>query len=187
MKRYIALLRGINISGRNKIPMPELKAYLTELGYSGVQTYLNSGNVAFSVDGENENTLSVTIRDMIQKRFGPDIPVYVILQEKLEEILSKAPDWWGTSDKGRYDNLIFVLSPATAESIAEKIGEPTMELEQIRICDNTIFWSFDRTNYAKANWWKKTAAKGIGELLTIRTANTLRKLLQMTGIERTVG
>ena len=76
---------------------------------------------------------------MIQKRFGLDIPVFVILQEKLEDILSKAPDWWGTSDKDIYDNLIFVMSPATAEIIAEKIGEPTKELEQICICDNTIF------------------------------------------------
>ena len=48
--------------------------------------------------------------DMIQKRFGLDIPVFVILQEKLEDILSKAPDWWGTSDKGIYDNLIFVIT-----------------------------------------------------------------------------
>ena len=77
--------------------------------------------------------------DMIQKRFGLDIPVFVILQEKLEDILSKAPDWWGTSDKDIYDNLIFVMSPATAEIIAEKIGEPTKGLEQICICDNTIF------------------------------------------------
>ena len=77
--------------------------------------------------------------DMIQKRFGLDIPVFVILQEKLEDILSKAPDWWGTSNKDIYDNLIFVMSPATAEIIAEKIGEPTKELEQICICDNTIF------------------------------------------------
>ena len=69
--------------------------------------------------------------DMIQKRFGLDIPVFVILQEKLEDILSKAPDWWGTSDKDIYDNLIFVMSPATAEIIAEKIGEPTKELEQM--------------------------------------------------------
>ena len=70
--------------------------------------------------------------DMIQKRFGLDIPVFVILQEKLEDI---------------YDHLIFVMSPATAEIIAEKIGEPTKELEQICICDNTIFWSFERNKY----------------------------------------
>lgn len=58
---------------------------------------------------------------MIQKRFGLDIPVFVILQEKLEDILSKASDWWGTSDKDIYDNLIFVMSPATAKSLRRKL------------------------------------------------------------------
>ena len=48
MKRYIALLRGINISGKNKLSMPELKSRLIELGYTDVLTYLNSGNVIFT-------------------------------------------------------------------------------------------------------------------------------------------
>ncbi|MBO6100074.1 MAG: DUF1697 domain-containing protein, partial [Spirochaetaceae bacterium] len=47
MSRYIALLRGINISGKNKISMPELKASLTEKGFADVKTYFNSGNVLF--------------------------------------------------------------------------------------------------------------------------------------------
>ena len=50
MKRYIALLRGINISGKNKISMPELKSHIVELGYMDVLTYLNSGNVIFSAN-----------------------------------------------------------------------------------------------------------------------------------------
>ena len=100
----------------------------------------------------------------------------VMLQEKLEALLGKAPDWWGTGDKERYDNLIFVMPPAAAQSISEKIGEPTKELEQISICENSIFWSFDRKKYAKATWWNKTASPGIGEFITIRTANTLRKI-----------
>ncbi|MEG1170071.1 MAG: DUF1697 domain-containing protein, partial [Erysipelotrichaceae bacterium] len=60
--------------------------------------------------------------------------------------------------------------------IAEKIGEPTKEIEQVYIFNNVIFWSFDMTKYTKANWWKKTASKGISENITIRTANTLKKL-----------
>lgn len=64
----------------------------------------------------------------------------------------------------------FVMPFSTAEAIAEKIGEPTKELEQIYIYNNVIFWSFDRKKYAKANWWKKTASVGIGEMITIRTA-----------------
>ena len=81
-----------------------------------------------------------------------------------------------TDNKDIYDNLIFAIPPHKIETVAEKIGEPTVELEKVEICGNAAFWSFDRKQYAKANWWKKTAAAGIGEMITIRTANTLRKL-----------
>ena len=176
MKRYIALLRGINISGKNKLSMPVLKSRLIELGYTDVLTYLNSGNVIFTAHENEESIFADTIRSMILERFDLDIPVFVMPQEDLEALLGKAPDWWGTADKDRYDNLIFVIPPAAAQSISEKIGEPTKALEQVFICDNAIFWSFDRKKYAKANWWKKTASPGIGEWITIRTANTLRKI-----------
>ncbi len=179
MNRFIALLRGINISGKNRIPMPDLKASFIELGYTDVRTHLNSGNVVFSDHSENEITLADRIRSMIRAKFGMDIPVFVIAQTDLKHLLSRAPAWWGTENKDIYDNLIFMIPPAKAESIAEKIGEPTKDLEQICICQNAVFWSFDRQRYAKANWWKKTAGAGIGELITIRTANTLRKIAEM--------
>ncbi|MEG0362182.1 MAG: DUF1697 domain-containing protein [Longicatena sp.] len=179
MKRYIALLRGVNISGKNKISMEELKSCFIEVGFVDVFTHLNSGNIVFSSDKTDEFALADKIKGMIREQFGLDIPVFVILQEELKILLGKAPVWWGTDDKEIYDNLIFVMSSITAEMIAEKIGEPTKEVEQICICKNVIFWSFDRNKYAKANWWKKTASAGIGEMLTIRTANTLRKISEM--------
>ncbi|MDD3415907.1 MAG: DUF1697 domain-containing protein [Lachnospiraceae bacterium] len=179
MKRYIALLRGINISGKNKISMAELKSYFEELGYVDVLTHLGSGNVIFSVNEGDEIILADRIKMMIKKRFCLDIPVFVILQEKLKRLLSKAPAWWGTADKEIYDNLIFVMPSTTAEIIAEKTGEPTEGVERVYVYENVVFWSFDRKRYAKANWWKKTASAGIGEMLTIRTANTLKKIMAM--------
>ena len=177
--RYIALLRGINISGKNKISMPELKTALTEKGFADVKTYLNSGNVLFSDKEMDAEKLAESLRSIIFEAFHLEIPVFVISQEKLAALLSKAPDWWGTDNKDIYDNLIFVIPPHRIETVAEKIGEPTAELEKVEICGNTAFWSFDRKLYAKANWWKKTAAAGIGEMITIRTANTLRKIAEM--------
>ncbi|MDD3252442.1 MAG: DUF1697 domain-containing protein [Lachnospiraceae bacterium] len=179
MKRYIALLRGINISGKNKISMTELKSCFEELGYADVLTHLNSGNVIFSVNEGDEIMLADIIKMMIKKRFGLDIPVFVILQETLKSLLSQAPAWWGTDDKEIYDNLIFVTPSTTAPIIAEKIGEPTEGVEQVSVYENVVFWSFDRKRYAKANWWKKTASAGIGEMITIRTANTLKKIIAM--------
>ena len=178
MIRYIALLRGINISGKNKISMPELKAAFVETGYDDVCTYLNSGNVIFSFEETDTDTLAGQIRELIVQKFSLDIPVFVIFQTELRGLLEKAPEWWGTDNKDIYDNLIFAIPPHRIETVAEKIGEPTVELEKVEICDNTAFWSFDRKQYAKANWWKKTAAAGIGEMITIRTANTLRKIVE---------
>lgn len=159
--------------------MAELKACFIELGGADVLTHLNSGNIVFSIDERIEIVLANKIQAMIQERFGLDIPVFLILQEELKHLLKIAPAWWGTDDKEIYDNLIFVMPSTTAELIAEKIGEPTTGLEQISICKNVIFWSFNRKKYAKANWWKKTASAGIGEMLTIRTANTLQKIVTM--------
>ena len=111
MKRYIALLRGINISGKNKIPMAELKAGFTELGFAEAATYLNSGNVIFSSAIDDIDTLSNKIKLLIKDRFGLDIPVFVLSQELLEDIVNHAPDWWGDDSKEIYDNLIFIMPP----------------------------------------------------------------------------
>ena len=66
MKRYIAFLRGINISGKNKISMAELKKNFEELGFEEVKTYLNSGNVIFLSDDENIGKLTYLL--YIQRR-----------------------------------------------------------------------------------------------------------------------
>lgn len=176
MKRYIALLRGINISGKNKISMAELKNGFENLGFEEVKTYLNSGNVIFSSDEDDIEKLTGQIETVIKDQFGLDIPVFVIAKEKLEDILHNAPDWWGNDNKEIYDNLIFIMPPATFSDVYNEIGEPKEELEKIKDYKETVFWSFSRKEYQKTNWWSKTANSDISSKLTIRTANTVRKI-----------
>ncbi|WP_330673138.1 DUF1697 domain-containing protein [Clostridioides difficile] len=107
MKSYIALLRGINISGKNKIIMSELKASFVELGYSEVSTYLNSGNVVFLSDVDDSKVISNTIRLMIKKQFELEIPVFIISQEELKDILNNAPNWWEITTK-KYMIILFL-------------------------------------------------------------------------------
>ncbi|WP_312636209.1 DUF1697 domain-containing protein [Oscillibacter sp.] len=179
MKRQIAFLRGINVSGKNKIPMAELKDDFEELGFQEVKTYLNSGNVIFSSDGDDVRSLTNQIETMIKNQFGLDIPVFVILKEELEDILRNAPDWWGDENKEIYDNLIFMMPPATFAEVFNQIGEPKEELEKIRDYKEVVFWSFSRKDYQKTNWWSKTASTSISKKLTIRTANTVKKIVGM--------
>lgn len=179
MKRYVAFLRGINISGKNKVPMAELKKAFEELGFREVKTYLNSGNVIFSSDDENIGSLTSRIETMIKEQFALDIPTFITSKEDLEDILKHAPDWWGDENKEIYDNLIFIMPPATVAEVWGEIGEPREGLEKIKDYKAAIFWSFSRKDYQKTNWWPKTANANISNKLTIRTANTVRKIVEM--------
>lgn len=173
MKKYVAFLRGINIGGKNKISMSQLKEEFEAVGFLEVSTYLNSGNVVFASDTDCARPI---IEKMIADKFGIEVPVYVIEMEELKSILTNAPKWWNSGDKDKYDNLIFILSSDTPEDICTMIGEPSKGLEMMKIYKNVIFWTFDRNSYRKCNWWKKTAGAGIADKLTIRTANTVNRI-----------
>lgn len=179
MKRYIALLRGINISGKNKISMSELKKGFTELEFERVATCLNSGNVVFSYAVDCEHVLSNQIQLMMKDRFGLEIPVFIILQERLEELLNYAPDWWGADNKDIYDNIIFMMPSLSYEEFYGAVGEPKEGYENVYHYENVIFWSFNRKDYQKTNWWSKTANTNISGKITIRTANTVRKIVSL--------
>jgi len=177
MIEYVAFLRGINISGKNKIPMSDLKSCFSELEYGDIKTYLNSGNIAFTAECCETSDIRNKIEKAIEERFGLRIPTIVIEKSELANAMEAAPSWWNTGDKAWYDNFIFILSEDSPEDICTMIGEPTEELERYFVYKNFIFWSFDRAKYQKCNWWKKTASVPIADKLTIRTANTIMKVL----------
>lgn len=179
MKRYIALLRGINISGKNKVVMAKLKKEFENLKFEDVKTYLNSGNVLFSSKEENSEKITKQIEEMLKKNYDFEIPVFVLEQERLKDILEHAPIWWGSDDKTIYDNLIFMIAPTTFKEVFDEIGEAKEGLEKIQNYKDVIFWSFSRKDYQKTNWWAKTANINISKKLTIRTANTVRKIVKM--------
>lgn len=179
MKRYVALLRGINVGGKNKIAMSALKTGFLELDFMDVITYLNSGNVIFLSPIDNIESLSNRIGTMIKDKFDLDIPVFIMLQKELEELISNVPEWWGNDDKEIYDNIIFLLPSLSYAKFYDEIGEPYIEYEKVHNCKNIVFWSFVRKNYQKTYWWSKTASVNVRDKITIRTANTIRKIIHL--------
>ena len=177
--KYISLLRGINISGKNKISMSELKKELEINNYQNVITYLNSGNIIFDSDINDKESVMKDISKIIKNRFDLEIPVFIMNSKELEEVLKNKPSWWATNNKEIYNNLIFIIPPTTYEEVYNAIGEPKKEIEKIKEYNNYIFWSFDLKNYRKSNWWVKTASTNIKDKITIRTANTIKKVLEI--------
>lgn len=178
--KYIVLLRGVNISGKNKVSMPKLKQLLEENNYQNVSTYLNSGNIIIESNINNKELIIENISKIIEFNFNIKIPIYIMTAPELEDILNNSPSWWGTTNKEIYDNLIFIIPPTTYEEVYNTIGSPKENVDQIEEYHNTIFWSFVLKDCRKSTWWIKTASTSITNKITIRTANTMKKLLQLS-------
>lgn len=157
--------------------MQELKLGFESLGYKEVITYLNSGNVIFSSDINDKDKISDDIYKMIESKFNLKIPVFVIRSYELKELLDNKPDWWGMNNKDIYDNIIFIIPPMTYKAVYDALGETKTEFEKIKEYKNNIFWSYVLKDYRKTNWWSKTINTNISHYITIRTANTILKIL----------
>lgn len=90
MSVYIALLRGINVGGKNIIKMADLRQVFETMGFSGVQTYIQSGNVFFK-SGEEEEPLRKKIECRIEEVFGFFVPIVIRTAEELEKIILNCP------------------------------------------------------------------------------------------------
>ena len=90
MNKYIAILRGINVSGKNKLPMAELRQILSNKGFNNLQTYIQSGNLIFQSEHSKEQ-VRATISDQILDRFGYEVPVLVLTAAELREIVNRNP------------------------------------------------------------------------------------------------
>ena len=178
MERYIALLRGVNVGGKNTISMPELKRSFENAGFIDVVTYINSGNILFSADKEDRLALQQKCRHAILENFRLDIAVAVISAAELREALSCAPEWWGENIDAKH-NAIFVISPAKPSEIIESVGQLKPEYEQVAMYGNMIFWSAPLATFSRTRFAKVVSTPSYGSV-TIRNANTAKKLEQLS-------
>ena len=180
MQRYIAFLRGVNISGKNKISMPMLKQALEDNGFSNITTYINSGNVIFDSPYYDKKDIGNRFSLIIKKQFNLDIPVAVISVCELSDAINNAPPWWDfSSDKEMINKIIFLIYPVTAEQVKEAVGKPKEEYEQVYCYKDLFFWSAPRDTLSKTRWYK-IASSSVNNQVTIRNSSTVKKLLSMT-------
>ncbi|MDR1247572.1 MAG: DUF1697 domain-containing protein [Clostridiales Family XIII bacterium] len=174
MTKYISLLRGVNVGGKNKISMPELKTAFEKRGFENVVTYINSGNILFDSDlGLQE--AKAACENLIEAGFGLNIAVGVITAGHLTDALDHAPEWWNRDADSRH-NAIFAIPPATAEEIRAAVGEAKPEYESISCYGSVIFWSAPLKTFSRTRWSKVVQSKAVYHLITIRNANTTLKL-----------
>src|ERR1051325_1258693 len=122
--KFVALLRGINVGGKNKVPMSELKSCFEELGYENIQTYIASGNVIFE-SKKSSAKLTDEIQEALPKKFKLDserITVLVLSEEQLKKVISQAPKGFGTEPGKYHSDAIFLMGIASKDAF--KIFNP---------------------------------------------------------------
>jgi len=176
--KYIALLRGINVGGNNKVSMAQLKESFESAEFLNVVTYINSGNVIFDTVEQDLPDLVHLCESVIEKDFGFRVICAVITAKELEASIAAAPDWWGLDDADKH-NAIFVIAPAKPSEIIESVGDAKPEYEKVASEGSIIFWTaplktFGRTRYSKI------VGTSAYQSVTIRNAKTAKKLVELS-------
>ncbi|QZT62730.1 DUF1697 domain-containing protein [Mycolicibacterium austroafricanum] len=118
--RYVALLRGINVGGRNKISMPDLRAVFEDAGFGNVSTYIQSGNVAFESDGARRS-LEPDIEALLVRLLETPPVVVVRSHRQLRDVVEDVPGEFAERDTEHHRDVIFVKAPLTVERAMEVV------------------------------------------------------------------
>ena len=176
--RYVLLLRGINVGGKNKVSMNDLKMNIGELGYQNVVTYINSGNVIFDTD-DNIETVKIKIAEMLKNVFFPIQYVIITREEYLEEV-SNLPEWWNET-LARKDVLFYSVG-VEYENLKAGIIEMPLHDEIIYFGRKAVFWGkYTEKEYLRTSYHKLLMKEKFYPMLTIRNERTFKKLAEILG------
>jgi uncharacterized protein (DUF1697 family) len=174
--RYVALLRGINVGGKNLIRMPALKAAFEAEGFDDVSTYIQSGNVLFSTSG-GAGELTDRIEAMLADAFDYVPTVVVRSRKQMQGIVAGAPKGFGTQPaEYRYD-VIFLKEPLSAKTAFKAV--PTNPAVDAAHAGNGVLYFARLTAKATASRMGKIVSSPIYPRVTIRNWNTATKLHSM--------
>jgi uncharacterized protein (DUF1697 family) len=118
--RYVALLRGINVGGKNKVAMADLRDAFAGAGFTEVSTYIASGNVLFS-SPRPARALEDEIETALEERFGMPLVVAVRSQRQLRAVVDEAPAGFCALDGTHHRDVVFLKSPLTAAKAMEVV------------------------------------------------------------------
>ena len=181
MKTCVVLLRGINVGGKNKIPMAELKRFLEEQGFEDVVTYIQSGNTVLRSD-LSAKKLSAKIENSLPKKFKLDSSVIKILaldRKTFKKVIAQAPKEFGKDNSKYRYYVLFPMGTRTSQAIKEI--DVREGIDKAWQGDAAIYYrlpSLTSPNATKS-YLNKVAQKPVYAAITMRNWNTTIKLLEI--------
>lgn len=176
---YVAFLRGINVGGKSIVSMASIKEALVDLGMADVRTYINSGNVIFSTRASDSQRLGARIEKALAERTGMPIKVLVMDHRSLKRLVDAIPRGW-VDDKTMRTYVLLLWKDLDDSKILGRLPvDPGVD--KVRYTPGAVIWHVDRKDIPKSQM-NKMIGTPVYKQITIRNANTMRKLNELTAV-----
>lgn len=173
---YVALLRGINVGGNNKVDMKQLKELFESVGMKSVKTYINSGNIIFVSDEKDVTKLTTSLERAIEAEFGFAIKVLLRDLDNIRNVCKNLPASWQNNSDMKCD-VMFLWEHFDSEEVLKQLTiKPG--IDDVKYVLGAILWRVDRKLVTKRGMTKIVGSE-LYKHMTIRNCNTTRKLLTL--------
>lgn len=173
---YVALLRGINVGGNNKISMKLLKETFEQAGLTSVATYINSGNIIFASQSHSQEELPELLEQAILKDFSLNIRVMVRNIDEIRTVIEALPESWSNDDLLKSD-VMFLWEEVDKASVLDELPLKA-GIGTLLYIPGAILYAVERENINKSGMTKLIGTK-IYRQMTVRNVNTTRKIYQL--------
>ncbi len=173
--QYLALLRGINVGGKNLVKMADLRATFESMGFADVATYIASGNVLFRAPRQRREELAARIESELTRRFGIELKVVLLTEAHLKAVVDDAPRGFG-GDSHLWD-VVFVRKPLTVKK-AFGVIEIREGVDRVWPGRGVLYFSRLAAK-ATGSRLNKVASRPEYKNMTIRSWSTTTKLLTL--------
>jgi uncharacterized protein (DUF1697 family) len=134
---FVALLRGINVSGQKLMPMAALRGHFTAAGYRRVQTYIQSGNVYFETRVRDAGKLEADLNQLIRTHYGWDVPVMVRSLPELADIVARSP--FAAPDRSCEQVYMGFLRSEPPAAAAAELAARSMATDRFAVDGRTLY------------------------------------------------
>lgn len=172
----VALLRGINVGGKNRVEMDRLRATIQSAGFDQVRAYINTGNVIFAHEPGHPQAIEEKLEGAIAEEFGLDLKVLLRDRDTMVATEQALPSSW-VNDSAMKSDVMFLWDavdrPDVVEHLTIRAG-----IDDVIYVPGAILWRVDREMLTKSGMTKIVGTKLYGSM-TVRNVNTVRKLVQL--------
>lgn len=174
--KYIALLRGINVGGNNKVPMQKLRECFEAQGFTNVATYINSGNVIFNTKLKSERSMVRRIEEGIEQVFGFPVRVVVRSEANVKKVAKSIPSDW-ENNKNQKSDVLFLWEAYDDKNSLDLI-DAVKGVDEVKYVDGAMLWNVDRNHYNQSAMSKLVGTE-LYKNMTARNVNTVRKIAEL--------